>query len=60
MDLFLDNQPISVTEDDRATIRDVINRVSDDLKTQNRVVCEVFVDEVAQGDWQNDPFASLH
>ncbi|HOE10724.1 MAG TPA: hypothetical protein PLQ35_04650 [bacterium] len=60
MDLFLDNQPLAVIEDSEATIRDVINRVSDDLKGRNRVVCEVYVDEVPQGDWQNDPFAEQH
>jgi hypothetical protein len=56
MELFLDDQPIPVPESEDATIRDVILRVSDDLKETNRVVSEVIVDEVQCGDWEREPF----
>jgi len=57
MELLLDDEPVSVTENEDATIRDVIIRVSDELKDRNRVVAEVFVDEVQCGDWEREPFA---
>lgn len=57
MELFLDDRPIPVTESGDAIIRDVINRVSGDLKESNRVVAEVFVDDVQCGDWEREPFA---
>ena len=57
MELFLDDQPIPVTESNETTILDVISRVSDDLKMENRVVAEVFVDEVQSGDWEREPYS---
>ena len=57
MELFLDDESVSVTESDEAIVRDVINRISDELKQQNRVVSEVFVDDVQCGDWEREPFA---
>ena len=57
MELFLDDKPIPVTETDDTTIHDLISRVSDDLKERNRVVSEVFVDDVACGNWEKETFS---
>lgn len=56
MELFLDDQPIPVTESNDVTICEVINRISDDLRESNRVVAEVVVDDVQCGDWEREPF----
>ncbi|MFH1743393.1 MAG: hypothetical protein ABIH23_30680 [bacterium] len=57
MELFLDDKPAPIAEANDATIYEVISRVSEDLRKQNRVISEVFVDDVACGDWGKDPFA---
>ncbi len=56
MELFLDERPLEITESDDSALRDILERVSDQLKDQGRVICEVMVDGHYEGDWERDPF----
>ncbi len=57
MELYLDDQPLEITESDETILRTVVERVSSLLAEQNRVICEVLVDGRFEGDWETDAFA---
>jgi len=59
MDLKLDKQTIAITESDTATLREVIERISDEIKGQNRVISEIFVNGEAMGGWDDPQFSSM-
>lgn len=58
MKLVLDDQPINLIENTDATLRQVIDRISDDLKQRQRVISEIVLDGRHIGGW-DDPELSL-
>ena len=54
MELILDDEGIDVIEPEDATLREVVDRVSQELKNRNRVISEIIVDGVQIGGW-DDP-----
>ena len=54
MDLTLDNQNKEVVEQGTDTLRDVIERLSEELKHKNRVISEIYIDGKQVGGW-DDP-----
>ncbi len=59
MDLKLDNQPVEIIENDAAPLRQVIERVSNQLKERNRVICEIFVNGRAMAGWDDPKMAAM-
>ncbi len=49
MELILDSKRLEIVESEEAPIKDVIERVSNLLKEQNRVISEIYVDGMAVG-----------
>ncbi|RJP33868.1 MAG: hypothetical protein C4527_03635 [Candidatus Omnitrophota bacterium] len=58
MELILDSRRIDVIETSDTPLRKVIERVSDILKDQNRVISEILVDGVMIGGWDDPSIAS--
>lgn len=54
MKLILDNQPVELRESEDASLRRIIERVSEELKERNRVISEIYVDGKMMGGW-DDP-----
>jgi hypothetical protein len=59
MKLTLDNQPIEVTEDNDASLHDVVERLSIIVQQQKRVISEIFVDGKQMGNWDDPEFVKL-
>ncbi len=59
MELILDNQTKEVTENDTDTLRDVIERLSEELKHQNRVISEIYIDGKQIGGWDDPEVANM-
>lgn len=59
MELTLDNQPKDVIEQETDTLRDVIERISEELKHQNRVISEIYIDGKQVGGWDDPEVAEM-
>ena len=57
MELILDNQPLAVPEEGNTPLRAVFQRVTEELRGRNRVICEVFIDGAQQGSWDDPKIA---
>lgn len=59
MKLVLDDQPIDIIENGDATLRDVVERISLDLKESQRVISEIVLDGRHIGGWDDPELAQM-
>ncbi len=59
MKLVLDDQPIDIVETSDATLRDVIERISNELKDSQRVISEIVLDGRQMGGWDDPELAQM-
>lgn len=59
MDLTLDNQTKEITEQGTDTLRDVIERLSEELKHKNRVISEIYINGKQVGGWDDPEVAEM-
>ena len=59
MKLLVDKIPVAVAEADNARLSDVIERISKEVQTRNRVISEIYVNGRMMGGW-DDPTIEKH
>lgn len=59
MKLVLDDQPVDLIEAEDATLQQVIERISSDLKDRQRVISEIILDGRALGGWDDPELSQM-
>lgn len=59
MKLLVDNQPAEVIETQESSLSEVIERISNDLQEQNRVISEIYVNGRMMAGWNDETLSTM-
>ncbi len=59
MKLLVDNQPAEIIETQETSLNEVIERISNDLQEQNRVISEIYVNGRMMTGWNDETLSSM-